>query len=70
MKVCSITFAAIAVLLLTLHTYSVGETDWKVIAINVQDPLAEKLNDINDVEKLRPGFLKVLPYLCLRMHFG
>ncbi|VDD79099.1 unnamed protein product [Mesocestoides corti] len=34
-----------------------GETDWKVIAINIQDPLAEKLNDIGDVEKLMPGFL-------------
>uniref|UniRef100_A0A0R3SGT1 Inorganic pyrophosphatase n=1 Tax=Hymenolepis diminuta TaxID=6216 RepID=A0A0R3SGT1_HYMDI len=34
-----------------------GETDWKVIAINVKDPLAEKLNDIADVEKHMPGFL-------------
>ena len=36
-----------------------GETDWKVIAIDVTDPLAENLNDIHDVEKLMPGFLKV-----------
>lgn len=35
-----------------------GETDWKVIAIDVTDPLAENLNDIHDVEKLMPGFLK------------
>nr|ALS04052.1 inorganic pyrophosphatase [Acartia pacifica] len=34
-----------------------GETDWKVIAIDVKDPLAENLNDIHDVEKLMPGFL-------------
>ena len=36
-----------------------GETDWKVIAIDVNDPLAENLNDINDVDKIIPGFLKV-----------
>jgi len=35
-----------------------GETDWKVIAIDVTDPLADKLNDIQDVEKHMPGFLK------------
>jgi len=34
-----------------------GETDWKLIAIHVNDPLAEKLNDINDVEEHMPGFL-------------
>ena len=36
-----------------------GETDWKVIAIDVNDPLAENLNDIHDVEKVMPGFLAV-----------
>jgi len=35
-----------------------GETDWKVIAIDVNDPLAENLNDIHDVDRLMPGFLK------------
>jgi len=34
-----------------------GETDWKVLAIDVTDPLAENLNDIHDIEKLMPGFL-------------
>lgn len=34
-----------------------GETDWKVIAIDVTDPLASELNDIDDVEKHMPGFL-------------
>merc|ERR1712147_440627 len=34
-----------------------GETDWKVICIDVTDPLAENLNDIHDVEKIMPGFL-------------
>ncbi|CCH61621.1 hypothetical protein TBLA_0F00760 [Henningerozyma blattae CBS 6284] len=35
-----------------------GETDWKVIAIDVTDPLASKLNDIEDVEKYFPGLLR------------
>merc|ERR1712150_333597 len=34
-----------------------GETDWKVMAIDVNDPLAENLNDIQDVDKIMPGFL-------------
>ncbi|KAL1449146.1 hypothetical protein WDU94_000371 [Cyamophila willieti] len=34
-----------------------GQTDWKVIAINVHDPNADKLNDIGDVEKYFPGYL-------------
>lgn len=35
-----------------------GETDWKVIVIDVKDPLAPKLNDIEDVEKHLPGLLR------------
>ncbi|OMJ17970.1 Inorganic pyrophosphatase [Smittium culicis] len=35
-----------------------GETDWKVIAIDVTDPLAPKLNDIDDVDTYLPGLLK------------
>ncbi|KAL9693900.1 hypothetical protein quinque_013185 [Culex quinquefasciatus] len=35
-----------------------GETDWKVISIDVNDPVADQLNDINDVEKVFPGLLK------------
>ncbi|XP_055586985.1 inorganic pyrophosphatase isoform X2 [Uranotaenia lowii] len=35
-----------------------GETDWKVISIDVKDPVADQLNDINDVEKVFPGLLK------------
>lgn len=35
-----------------------GETDWKIIAIDVTDPLARKLNDIDDVNKEMPGFLR------------
>lgn len=35
-----------------------GETDWKVIVIDVTDPLASQLNDIEDVEKKLPGLLR------------
>lgn len=38
--------------------YFPGETDWKLICIDVNDPNAEKLNDISDVEKVMPGKLK------------
>lgn len=35
-----------------------GETDWKVIVINTQDPLAAKLNDIADVQEHCPGLIE------------
>jgi len=35
-----------------------GETDWKVIVVDVQDPLASKLNDIEDVERQLPGLVR------------
>jgi len=35
-----------------------GETDWKLLAVDVTDPLAEKLNDIEDIETHMPGYLK------------
>ncbi|KAH8550830.1 inorganic pyrophosphatase [Umbelopsis sp. PMI_123] len=35
-----------------------GETDWKLIVIDVNDPLAPKLNDIEDVEKHLPGLIR------------
>lgn len=35
-----------------------GETDWKIIAVDVNDPLAPKLNDIEDVEKHLPGLVR------------
>ncbi|KAJ1659671.1 Inorganic pyrophosphatase [Dispira simplex] len=35
-----------------------GETDWKIIAIDVNDPLASKLNDIEDVERHMPGLIR------------
>lgn len=35
-----------------------GETDWKLLAIDVNDPLAKDLNDVEDIEKHMPGLLK------------
>ncbi|KAI1817876.1 inorganic pyrophosphatase [Poronia punctata] len=34
------------------------ETDWKVIVVDVKDPLANKLNDVEDVERHLPGLLR------------
>ncbi|OBZ79771.1 Inorganic pyrophosphatase [Grifola frondosa] len=35
-----------------------GETDWKVLVIDVRDPLASRLNDIEDVERHFPGLVR------------
>ncbi|CAE7910560.1 PPA6 [Symbiodinium sp. KB8] len=35
-----------------------GETDWKVITINVEDPMAELLHDIDDVKTQCPGLVE------------
>lgn len=35
-----------------------GETDWKVVTIDVNDPVAEKLNDIQDIDTYFPGLLR------------
>lgn len=37
-----------------------GETDWKIIAINAEDPVADKLHDIEDVRVHCPGVLEML----------
>jgi len=41
----------------TLAMIDEGETDWKMLAIDVTDELAPKLNDIEDIETHMPGFL-------------
>jgi len=35
-----------------------GETDWKVIVVDIQDPMASKLNDIEDLERHFPGLIR------------
>ena len=37
-----------------------GETDWKVVCIAMDDPLADKLDDIGDVEREVPGLIGVM----------
>lgn len=37
-----------------------NKTDWKIIAINTNDPLCEKINTISDVEKEISGILKYI----------
>ncbi|XP_065156889.1 inorganic pyrophosphatase isoform X3 [Atheta coriaria] len=42
----------------TIALIDEGETDWKLIAIDVNDPIADQMHDVADVEKHFPGLLK------------
>ncbi|XP_020376464.2 inorganic pyrophosphatase-like [Rhincodon typus] len=42
----------------TLALIDEGETDWKIIAINVEDPEANSFKNIDDVRRLKPGYLE------------
>ncbi|XP_051883724.1 inorganic pyrophosphatase-like [Pristis pectinata] len=42
----------------TLALIDEGETDWKIIAIDIKDPEADKFNSIDDVRRLKPGYLE------------
>ncbi|XP_033016431.1 inorganic pyrophosphatase 2, mitochondrial [Lacerta agilis] len=35
-----------------------GETDWKVLALSVDDPESQKIHNIDDVRKFKPGYLE------------
>eukprot|EP00817_Percolomonadidae_sp_ATCC50343_P007152 CAMPEP_0117430066 /NCGR_PEP_ID=MMETSP0758-20121206/9590_1 /TAXON_ID=63605 /ORGANISM="Percolomonas cosmopolitus, Strain AE-1 (ATCC 50343)" /LENGTH=319 /DNA_ID=CAMNT_0005217683 /DNA_START=175 /DNA_END=1130 /DNA_ORIENTATION=+ len=37
-----------------------GETDWKVLTINVDDPMADKVNDVEDVQREFPGVIDAI----------
>ena len=39
-----------------------GETDWKVIALNICDPNSGNINSLSDVEKYKPGCLYAVRY--------
>jgi len=41
----------------TLALIDDGETDWKLLAIDVTDPLAKSINDVADIDKIMPGFV-------------
>lgn len=34
-----------------------GEMDWKVIVVNIHDPLAKEMNDVDDLYRVFPGLL-------------
>ncbi|KAK5975314.1 Inorganic pyrophosphatase, partial [Trichostrongylus colubriformis] len=42
----------------TLALIDEGETDWKLVAIDIEDSIAPQINNIGDVEKHFPGLLK------------
>ncbi|XP_044153383.1 inorganic pyrophosphatase [Bufo gargarizans] len=42
----------------TLALIDEGETDWKIMVINVEDPEAALYNDIEDVRRLKPNYLE------------
>ena len=47
-----------------------GETDWKVIVVDVNDPLASKLNDVEDVENNLPGLIRATNEWFRCVYFG
>ncbi|NP_001279524.1 inorganic pyrophosphatase-like [Callorhinchus milii] len=57
-KVCSTGEVIRVKILGTLALIDEGETDWKLIAINVEDPEANCFNDICDVKRLKPGYME------------
>jgi len=34
-----------------------GEADWKILTIDINDPIADKINELDDIEKVLPGLL-------------
>jgi inorganic pyrophosphatase len=42
----------------TLALIDEGETDWKILAIDINDPKASEMNDVGDIERLMPGMLR------------
>lgn len=58
-ELCSCRAVSVSQVLGVMAMIDEGETDWKVIGIDVNDPLAEKINDIDDVDKHMPGQLAV-----------
>ncbi|MFH4976612.1 hypothetical protein AB6A40_003321 [Gnathostoma spinigerum] len=42
----------------TLCLIDEGETDWKIMTIDITDPLADSINSVDDVEKYLPGLMR------------
>lgn len=49
-----------------------GETDWKIIGIDVRDPEAAQVNDIDDLDKIKPGMLAAINewFRCYKIPAG
>ncbi|XP_055488637.1 inorganic pyrophosphatase-like isoform X2 [Leucoraja erinacea] len=57
-KVCSYGDVIQVKVLGALALIDEGEMDWKIIAINQEDPDAQMFNDIDDVRTYKPGYLE------------
>ncbi|XP_072137992.1 inorganic pyrophosphatase-like isoform X4 [Mobula birostris] len=57
-KVCSCGDVIQVKVLGALALIDEGEMDWKIIAINKEDPDAQMINDIDDVRRYKPGYLE------------
>ncbi|XP_069781240.1 inorganic pyrophosphatase 2, mitochondrial-like isoform X3 [Narcine bancroftii] len=57
-KVCSCGDVIQVKVLGALALIDEGEMDWKIIAINQEDPDAQMFNDIDDVRRYKPGYLE------------
>uniref|UniRef100_K7F800 inorganic diphosphatase n=1 Tax=Pelodiscus sinensis TaxID=13735 RepID=K7F800_PELSI len=57
-KICSRGEVIKVKVLGTLALIDEGETDWKLIAINIEDSEAANYNNIDDVRKMKPGYLE------------
>ncbi|CAN8066847.1 unnamed protein product [Agarophyton chilense] len=56
-KACRIGEVMQVKLLGVLGMIDEGEMDWKVIVVNVHDPIAKDLNDVDDLYRIFPGLL-------------
>lgn len=56
-KVCKIGEIKQVKILGVMAMIDEGETDWKLIGIDVTDPFAAQMNDIDDIDRLMPGYL-------------
>ena len=45
-----------------------GETDWKLIAIDTRDPMADELHDVRDVETHMPGLIEATVAQVMTIH--
>ncbi|RJE26460.1 Inorganic pyrophosphatase [Aspergillus sclerotialis] len=37
-----------------------GKTDWKIVVVDIQNPISEKINGMSDIEKHMPGYVETM----------